>query len=193
MISDRLFVALVSAVVPFRQDQDRSVLHADDPEEPAIGGNHPCDRRAGPGTVDEHRGRRRRDGRPARFPALRGLQRGTGFPGGTAVPDREIRRRGRAACAGHNQGVGTKPARRRASTANRVSGRRAASKIVADQKLVYRRIPVYRAGTERWPSGRRRSPAKGVDVKRVSWVRIPSSPPSCFTLRASQDLPLDSQ
>ena len=30
---------------------------------------------------------------------------------------------------------------------------------------------------ERWPSGRRRSPAKGVYLKRVSWVRIPSSPP----------------
>ncbi len=30
---------------------------------------------------------------------------------------------------------------------------------------------------ERWPSGRRRSPAKGVYVKSVSRVRIPSSPP----------------
>ena len=34
------------------------------------------------------------------------------------------------------------------------------------------------AGPERWPSGRRRSPAKGVYVKSVSRVRIPSSPPS---------------
>lgn len=34
------------------------------------------------------------------------------------------------------------------------------------------------AAPERWPSGRRRSPAKGVYVKSVSWVRIPSSPPS---------------
>ena len=34
-----------------------------------------------------------------------------------------------------------------------------------------------RAATERWPSGRRRSPAKGVEVKSFSWVRIPSSPP----------------
>ncbi len=33
------------------------------------------------------------------------------------------------------------------------------------------------AGPERWPSGRRRSPAKGVYVKSVSRVRIPSSPP----------------
>lgn len=33
------------------------------------------------------------------------------------------------------------------------------------------------AAPERWPSGRRRSPAKGVYVKSVSWVRIPSSPP----------------
>lgn len=36
------------------------------------------------------------------------------------------------------------------------------------------------AGPERWPSGRRRSPAKGVYVKSVSRVRIPSSPPSDF-------------
>lgn len=34
------------------------------------------------------------------------------------------------------------------------------------------------AAPERWPSGRRRSPAKGVYVKSVSRVRIPSSPPS---------------
>ena len=33
------------------------------------------------------------------------------------------------------------------------------------------------ATPERWPSGRRRSPAKGVYVKSVSRVRIPSSPP----------------
>jgi hypothetical protein len=33
------------------------------------------------------------------------------------------------------------------------------------------------AAPERWPSGRRRSPAKGVYVKSVSRVRIPSSPP----------------
>ena len=31
--------------------------------------------------------------------------------------------------------------------------------------------------TERWPSGRRRSPAKGVWVKSSSRVRIPPSPP----------------
>lgn len=30
---------------------------------------------------------------------------------------------------------------------------------------------------ESWPSGRRRSPAKGVHLKRVSGVRIPRSPP----------------
>lgn len=39
------------------------------------------------------------------------------------------------------------------------------------------------AAPERWPSGRRRSPAKGVYVKSVSWVRIPSSPPSISTKR----------
>ena len=32
--------------------------------------------------------------------------------------------------------------------------------------------------SERWPSGRRRSPAKGVYAKSVSRVRIPSSPPA---------------
>ena len=32
--------------------------------------------------------------------------------------------------------------------------------------------------TERWPSGRRRSPAKGVWVKSPSRVRIPLSPPA---------------
>ena len=38
---------------------------------------------------------------------------------------------------------------------------------------------LYPAGApERWPSGRRRSPAKGVGLKRASWVRIPSSPPA---------------
>ena len=31
--------------------------------------------------------------------------------------------------------------------------------------------------TERWPSGRRRSPAKGVWVNSPSRVRIPPSPP----------------
>jgi hypothetical protein len=30
---------------------------------------------------------------------------------------------------------------------------------------------------ERWPSGRRRTPAKGVSVKSASRVRIPPSPP----------------
>ena len=36
-----------------------------------------------------------------------------------------------------------------------------------------------RARTERWPSGRRRSPAKGVyGLKLVSRVRIPLSPPT---------------
>src|ERR1700689_298907 len=37
--------------------------------------------------------------------------------------------------------------------------------------------------TERWPSGRRRTPAKGVRVKSPSRVRIPLSPPffsSCY-------------
>ncbi len=43
--------------------------------------------------------------------------------------------------------------------------------------LIVRRLFFIQRGTERWPSGRRRSPAKGVDLKRVSWVRIPSSPP----------------
>ena len=37
-----------------------------------------------------------------------------------------------------------------------------------------------KAAVERWPSGRRRSPAKGVWVKSPSRVRIPSSPPHCF-------------
>ena len=37
---------------------------------------------------------------------------------------------------------------------------------------------------ERWPSGRRRSPAKGVEVKSFSWVRIPSSPPSLHDERS---------
>src|SRR5690606_4379219 len=45
------------------------------------------------------------------------------------------------------------------------------------KSLIYPAPPSIRAATERWPSGRRRSPAKGVDLKMVSWVRIPSSPP----------------
>ena len=40
-----------------------------------------------------------------------------------------------------------------------------------------------KAAVERWPSGRRRSPAKGVWVKSPSRVRIPSSPPYCFVKR----------
>ena len=40
--------------------------------------------------------------------------------------------------------------------------------------------PPLDAPTETWPSGRRRSPAKGVWVKSPSRVRIPSSPPSLF-------------
>src|SRR3569832_232001 len=51
------------------------------------------------------------------------------------------------------------------------------------------RFSLSSGATERWPSGRRRSPAKGVEVKSFSWVRIPSSPPSCFDLRATQDKP----
>ena len=38
-------------------------------------------------------------------------------------------------------------------------------------------LSVYLGLVERWPSGRRRSPAKGVEVKSFSRVRIPSSPP----------------
>jgi hypothetical protein len=38
-------------------------------------------------------------------------------------------------------------------------------------------FPYQPEAPERWPSGRRRSPAKGVGSKRASWVRIPSSPP----------------
>src|ERR1700749_872227 len=41
------------------------------------------------------------------------------------------------------------------------------------------------ARVERWPSGRRRTPAKGVRVKSPSRVRIPPSPP-IINLRASQ-------
>ncbi len=37
---------------------------------------------------------------------------------------------------------------------------------------------IYASLLERWPSGRRRSPAKGVGLKRLSRVRISSSPPS---------------
>jgi len=37
--------------------------------------------------------------------------------------------------------------------------------------------PLCEPTTERWPSGRRHAPAKGAYLKRVSWVRIPSSPP----------------
>ena len=36
---------------------------------------------------------------------------------------------------------------------------------------------LFRYFMERWPSGRRRSPAKGVYVISVSRVRIPLSPP----------------
>ena len=69
----------------------------DDPEEPAVGGHHPRDRRAGQGTVHEHRRRRRRDIRPAGFSARRRLQRGTGLSGGPPVSHREICRPGRTA------------------------------------------------------------------------------------------------
>ena len=37
---------------------------------------------------------------------------------------------------------------------------------------------------ERWPSGRRRSPAKRVYLTRVSRVRIPPSPPKFSKQRA---------
>src|SRR3989344_6328427 len=51
---------------------------------------------------------------------------------------------------------------------------RAASLSGIDDKL-----HLSRTGTpERWPSGRRRAPAKGVYAKSVSRVRIPLSPPS---------------
>ncbi len=43
---------------------------------------------------------------------------------------------------------------------------------------------------ERWPSGRRRSPAKGVYPNPVSRVRIPPSPPFLSSL-AHSGLPLD--
>ncbi len=42
---------------------------------------------------------------------------------------------------------------------------------------------------ERWPSGRRRAPAKGVWVKSPSRVRIPPSPP-CICLRFAQCAPV---
>ena len=47
----------------------------------------------------------------------------------------------------------------------------------ATRLLIVRRVFFIQRATERWPSGRRRSPAKGVGSKRASWVRIPSSPP----------------
>src|SRR5580704_19773507 len=37
-------------------------------------------------------------------------------------------------------------------------------------------------GAERWPSGRRRTPAKGVRVKSPSRVRIPSLPPDLLSV-----------
>ena len=42
-----------------------------------------------------------------------------------------------------------------------------------------------RSLTERWPSGRRRTPAKGVRVKSPSRVRIPLSPPDQSLVLAS--------
>lgn len=45
---------------------------------------------------------------------------------------------------------------------------------------------VYSPPLERWPSGRRRSPAKGVGLKRFSRVRISSSPP--FSIQSIGDI-----
>lgn len=52
-------------------------------------------------------------------------------------------------------------------------------KSAAIRKMPCNRMPtaISTSAPERWPSGRRRSPAKGVYVKSVSRVRIPSSPP----------------
>lgn len=49
--------------------------------------------------------------------------------------------------------------------------------LICVKCLNSRLLPAIAPLTERWPSGRRRSPAKGVGLIRVSWVRIPSSPP----------------
>ena len=46
---------------------------------------------------------------------------------------------------------------------------------IIPRSLIRGRLP----DPERWPSGRRRAPAKGVWVKSPSRVRIPPSPPSC--------------
>ena len=45
--------------------------------------------------------------------------------------------------------------------------------------------PVGAQNSERWLSGRKRSPAKGVRVKSPSRVRIPLSPPASLLLRRS--------
>ncbi len=49
--------------------------------------------------------------------------------------------------------------------------------IGVERLLIVERVFFIPARPERWPSGRRRSPAKGVGPKRASRVRIPSSPP----------------
>ena len=52
--------------------------------------------------------------------------------------------------------------------------RRASSRKLTNPAAIY---PARRFW-ERWPSGRRRAPAKGVGIKSPSRVRIPPSPPS---------------
>ena len=51
--------------------------------------------------------------------------------------------------------------------------RRASSRKLRSPAAIYPARRIW----ERWPSGRRRAPAKGVGIKSPSRVRIPPSPP----------------
>ena len=75
-----------------------------------------------------------------------------------------------ACTLGHEKWMRSNVAHGRCCIGSRILDRR-------KKRLIAPAFPPIRTATERWPSGRRRSPAKGVYLIRVSRVRIPSSPP----------------
>ena len=122
----RLFVAVLSAVVPVRQDQDRPDLHLQPRAQPAIGRDRARRDRARPRARPAGGGRGRRDADAARLPAQRGLRRGAGLSdraAGThlplrrdargARPRRNAKWRARADCA--HGGRNGKPSREHSS------------------------------------------------------------------------------
>ena len=86
----RLFIAILFAVVPVRQDQDRPVVHIQGEEQSPVGSHCARRDRAGPWARSAGAGGGRRDQGAARFSRRRVLRRSAGLPARAAPSDHGI-------------------------------------------------------------------------------------------------------